>query len=293
MSTLLSLLSPTQLTRRHQTRPVPPAPPSENPASGGTIGAVLQAQTRVTWPLEAELLASHLPLRPGARVADICCGVGDFAVRLHDGFPGLEITGVDWSAAGIAEAQRDCGARAIEYITADATCLPLPDGHFDAVLCRHALQTMPAPVRDAAVRELVRICRPGGVVYISNEKLSACHGSPEAETIRDGYAVAAEAWRLGGADIERGPEQGAWLQAAGLVEVATVPWSVTSDADPDGFAAMVAGWEPLYLRMACDAGLDEPTLDRIRRGFAAHRRAARIGHAGWPIWSSFGRKSAG
>ena len=259
-------------------------------SSGGTIPDALRAQTRVTWPTESRLLTTHLPLRAGARVADICCGIGDFAAQLHDDVPGLEITAVDWSASAIAMAREHRGARAIDHITADATRLPLPDDHFDVVLCRHALQTMPTDVRAAVIAELVRICRPGGAVYITNEKISLCYGSPEDERIAEGYAAAAEAWRLSGADIECGPRQSSWLREAGLADVKTVPWTVSSDADPAGFVALVDRWEPLYLAMAADAGLDELALQRITRGFAAHRRAAMAGHAGWPLWSSFGRK---
>jgi len=76
------------------------------------------------------------------------------------------------------------------------------------------------------------------------------------------------------------------------VDVRTVPWIVASDADPTGFAELVDHWEPLYLSMARDAGLDATCLERIRLGFAAHRRAATDGHAGWPLWSSFGCKPA-
>ena len=271
-------------------RLLPPAPSVAHPASGGTIPDALRAQTRVTWSGESQLLAAHLPLRAGARVADICCGIGDFIAQLHDDVPGLELTAVDWSASGIELAREHRGARAIDYIIADATCLPLPDDHFDVVMCRHALQTMPAEVRREVLAEMVRICRPGGVVYVTNEKISLCYGSPEDEHITEGYGLAAEAWRLSGADIECGPRQSAWLREAGLAGVTTVPWTVASDADPAGFVALVDRWEPLYLAMAADVGLDELARQRIARGFAAHRRAAMAGHAGWPLWSSYGRK---
>lgn len=267
-----------------------PSSTSLDPTSGGTIPGALRAQTRLTWPLESQLLAARLPLRPGARVADICCGVGDFVALLHDAFPGLEITAADWSEAGIGLAQQERGARAIDYLAADATDLPFADDSYDVVLCRHALQTMPGPVRRAVVGELVRICRPGGFVYVTNEKVSMCYGSPHDDRIAEGYAVASAAWRRTGADIECGPEQSGWLRAAGLEAVVTTPWIVTSDPDPAGFVALIDQWEPLYLEMARDVGLEPAAWRTIQHGFAAHRRAARTGHAGWPIWSSLGRK---
>lgn len=59
---------------------------------GGAFASGLRAQIRVTWSLESELIAQHVPLAPGARITDICCGMGDFAVRLHDRVPGVRVT---------------------------------------------------------------------------------------------------------------------------------------------------------------------------------------------------------
>ena len=46
---------------------------------GGFI-PILRNQTRMTWRHERNLLPRH-GLTPGASIADICCGIGDFAVQ--------------------------------------------------------------------------------------------------------------------------------------------------------------------------------------------------------------------
>lgn len=48
----------------------------------------------------------------------------------------------------------------VTLLQADATALPFPDQSFDTVAISLALCTIPDPA--AALRELARVCRPGG-----------------------------------------------------------------------------------------------------------------------------------
>lgn len=57
------------------------------------------------------------------------------------------------------------GGAAIEYREASADALPFEDGSFDVVLCQQGLQFFPA--RAAAVGEMRRVLRPGGVAGIA------------------------------------------------------------------------------------------------------------------------------
>jgi SAM-dependent methyltransferase len=58
------------------------------------------------------------------------------------------------------------GAAPIEYREASADALPFEDGsHFDVVLCQQGLQFFPA--RAAAVGEMRRVLRPGGVAGVA------------------------------------------------------------------------------------------------------------------------------
>jgi len=57
------------------------------------------------------------------------------------------------------------GAAPIEYVEASAAELPFQDGRFDAVLCQQGLQFFPE--RAAAVREMRRVLRRGGVAGIA------------------------------------------------------------------------------------------------------------------------------
>jgi ubiquinone/menaquinone biosynthesis C-methylase UbiE len=49
-------------------------------------------------------------------------------------------------------------------VTGDVHDLPFPSGSFDVVHAHQVLQHVADPV--AALREMVRVCRPGGVVAV-------------------------------------------------------------------------------------------------------------------------------
>ncbi len=63
----------------------------------------------------------------------------------------------------------------IDYVS-DITALPLADGSVDAVLCTEVFEHVPDPV--SALRELARIVKPGGLVFITAPLGSGLHQEP-------------------------------------------------------------------------------------------------------------------
>jgi ubiquinone/menaquinone biosynthesis C-methylase UbiE len=144
------------------------------------------------------------------------------------------------------------------------------------------------------LKELFRICKPGGRVYVTNEKNSHCLGEPRADSIQWTYTEVAKLWSHFKMDIEFGPKSGRHLMDTGFVDVKVDTFMVTNrDGDPSDFAAMITAWEDVYAgKMAHDRGDDAEFIARFRKGFQDHIYAALHpkGYAGWPIWSASGRK---
>lgn len=93
----------------------------------------------------------------GARVLDVGGGPGYFADAFADSFyVGLEPSVSEMSAAGLT----GYGA-----VRGDGTALPFADGSFDLVYSSNVAEHIPN-WRDMGV-EMLRVCRPGGLVVLS------------------------------------------------------------------------------------------------------------------------------
>jgi len=103
------------------------------------------------------------PQRPGARVLDVGCGVGQVVGRLAQG--GFEAHGVDVSEPNIDRARKVCPNCQIY----DGTRLPFPGGEFDRVVVVDMLEHVADEA--AFVAELARVTRPGGRLIVNTPHL--------------------------------------------------------------------------------------------------------------------------
>ncbi len=110
-------------------------------------------------------LARSLPLPPGTRVLDLCCGTGDQALALRR--PGVEIVAADFclpmlalAAPKFRAAARSSAVPEPSTLNADALSLPFPDASFDAATVSFGLRNVAD--LDRALAELARVLRPGG-----------------------------------------------------------------------------------------------------------------------------------
>ena len=111
----------------------------------------------------AQLLVETVGVRPGDAVLDVASGTGVVARRAaraagRDG----RVVAADISEAMLAQSASHAAvpdAAKIEFLTASASDLPVPDESFDAVLCQQGLQFFPD--RPAAIAEMRRVLRPG------------------------------------------------------------------------------------------------------------------------------------
>jgi SAM-dependent methyltransferase len=111
-----------------------------------------------------EELLELAALAQGQQVLDIGCGVGTTAIEMAKRFK-VSVSAADISAdmrdRAIANVRHAGVGDRVSVAAADICALPYADGQFDRVVAEAVTMFVD---RDLAIRELVRVCRPGGLV---------------------------------------------------------------------------------------------------------------------------------
>ena len=102
-------------------------------------------------------------IAPDDEVLECACGTGlltgVIAARCR------ALTATDFSEKMLAQAERKyANCRNVRFAQADITKLDYPDGRFDAVVAANVIHLLDEPLQ--ALRELDRVCRPGGRLII-------------------------------------------------------------------------------------------------------------------------------
>jgi SAM-dependent methyltransferase len=101
----------------------------------------------------------------GQELLDVACGTGVVAITASRA--GARVRGLDLSPVLLEDARRNAaviGAK-IEFVEGDAESLPYPDATFDVVLSQFGHMFAPRP--EVAVREMLRVLKPGGRIAFS------------------------------------------------------------------------------------------------------------------------------
>ena len=108
-----------------------------------------------------------VPLEPGDRVLDMCCGTGNttFAIAERAG-ERSKIEGVDLSRGQISVAKRQNRFSNVKFMVMDAAQTCFGEGAFDKVVIPHALHEMPRSTRLAVLREANRVLKDGGTLAV-------------------------------------------------------------------------------------------------------------------------------
>lgn len=111
-------------------------------------------------PVQDEVL-TQLRAHGARRVADIACGTGILATRIHNELDTDEVYGVDLSDGMLEQARARCTR--VHWRKAPAEQLPFADGTLDAVVSTTAFHFFDQP---AALAEFHRVLTPGGLVAV-------------------------------------------------------------------------------------------------------------------------------
>lgn len=108
-------------------------------------------------------------VRPGHRVLDIAGGTGDLTLKFSRMVgPRGQVILADINASMLAVGRDkliDSGVGGnVDYVQANAECLPFPDNHFDCITIAFGLRNVTD--KDAALRSMQRVLKPGGRLLV-------------------------------------------------------------------------------------------------------------------------------
>jgi ubiquinone/menaquinone biosynthesis C-methylase UbiE len=116
-------------------------------------------------------LARMAARRRGAplRILDVGCGTGRTLVQIAAALPGHQYFGVDLSPFYLEEARGHLEeVPEVSLVVENAEKLPYRDGYFDAVTSVYLLHELPRRARRAAVAEMARVLKPGGLLVLED-----------------------------------------------------------------------------------------------------------------------------
>jgi 2-polyprenyl-3-methyl-5-hydroxy-6-metoxy-1,4-benzoquinol methylase len=127
-------------------------------------------------------------LRSGGRVLDLGCGMGYSSVALALAYPSVTVRGVDLDEESVRSA-REVAASAgvadrVSFVVRDAA--GPAEGPFDLVTIFEALHDMGDPV--GVLRSARSVLRPGGSVFVADERVADEFTAPAGEVERLQYA---------------------------------------------------------------------------------------------------------
>jgi 2-polyprenyl-3-methyl-5-hydroxy-6-metoxy-1,4-benzoquinol methylase len=131
------------------------------------------------------LLASE----PGAKVADVACGVGWAGISLARAYPNITVDGIDPDEPSIEIASRnaqDAGvADRVRFEVRDGAA-PGLEGRYDLAMVVESIHDMAHPV--AVLSSIREMLKPGGTLIVADERTEDSFTAPASETERLFYA---------------------------------------------------------------------------------------------------------
>ena len=113
----------------------------------------------------------RMNIQPGERVLEVGVGTG---INLSLYPREATVTGIDFTAAMLEKARERAarkGAAPVRLLQMDAADLKFADDSFDIVYAPYLISVVPDPVQ--VVKEMRRVCRPGGKIIVLNHFRSA------------------------------------------------------------------------------------------------------------------------
>lgn len=154
-------------------------------------------------------------LKPQYHVLDAGCGPGSISASLARLVPEGRVVGIDYADVVVDKARQQPDLPSnCSFEVADLTKLPFADGSFDVV---HTNQTLVhVPDSAAALREMYRVCRPGGFLASKEGDFPALLLHPKPPALELWHKVVVAIMESGGGHASGGRQLLGWVLDAGF-----------------------------------------------------------------------------
>jgi SAM-dependent methyltransferase len=208
--------------------------------------SVLRSHRWRTAENSAAYLLPHL--NSGATLLDVGCGPGTITAELAGLVAPGRVTGLEVTDAALDIARAEIGRRGlttVDFAVGDVHALDFPDATFDVVHAHQVLQHVGDPV--AALREMRRVTRPGGLVAVRDSDYAAFTWFPELPELDEWLDLYERVARGNGGEPDAGRRLLSWAHAAGFTDV-TATSSTWCFANPEDRAWWGGMWAERVLK---------------------------------------------
>jgi len=230
------------------------------------------------WRTAENSAAYVLPrLTSGVSVLDVGCGPGTITADFASLVTPARVTALEVTAEALDLARAEIARRGltnVDFTVGDVHALDFPDDTFDVVHAHQVLQHLADPV--AALREMRRVARPGGVVAVRDGDYAAFTWFPEFPELTEWLDLYERVARGNGGEPDAGRRLLAWGRAAGFTELTATSstWCFATPADRAWWGGL---WADRVLK-------SEMATTALRTGAATPADLQRISD-GWRRWA--------
>lgn len=248
----------------------------EDTYTHGHHSSVLKSHTWRTAENSAGYLLPHLDA--SMTLLDVGCGPAtitcDLATRVDD------VIGLEPAADILTKARATAASRSVDNVAFEVGSvyeLRFDDGHFDVAHAHQVLQHLTDPV--AAIREMVRVTKPGGIVALRDADYHAMTWYPQLPELDRWMEIYQAVARLNEAEPDAARYLVQWATDAGIdrddITVSTDSWLYCS-ADERSW------WSDLWAERTVDSAFGEQARDY---DFSTIEEQRTIAHA-WRAWGA-------
>ncbi|HEX7353727.1 MAG TPA: methyltransferase domain-containing protein [Mycobacteriales bacterium] len=212
-------------------------------------------------------------LRSGQSVLDVGCGPGTVTADLARLVAPGQVVGIEPVDEPLAAARALDTSATFEL--GDVYALRFEDDSFDVVHGHQVLQHLTDPV--AALREMRRVCRPGGIVACRDADYASFTWAPAEPRLDRWLDVYRRLARHNGAEPDAGRYLTTWFAEAGFTDV-TGSASAWSYCSPQERGTWARTWEQRVLSSAY-------ATQSVAAGLTTDRELQELA-AGWRAWGA-------